>query len=1012
MGDDAVAGKGLGQGPDRVAGATKLERADTLEILAFELQVGAGKSIYRSGPQHRRHVRMSGDARRSGFDIGYIHALRCACHVQSLIQCKGGEQYILTGDAGQSFTRRQRHDLMRASRASAVLPMSKPAVRLVEYSPPAWRMDAVDLEFDLDVEATIVLARLQLSQDPAQSEVELSLHGEDIELLDIRVDGRVLGAGEFSIRNHALHVPGLRGKALVETRSRIRPVANTAMQGLYLSGSSEQSFLLSQCEAEGFRHITWSVDRPDVLARYRVTLRANQARFPVLLAGGNADGRGELEHGRHWARFVDPQPRPSYLFAMVAGQLDVIEDEHVTAQGRKVRLLIWAERAVVDRCRYAMQCLKQAMAWDEQCFGRNYQLDVFHIVATDDFTMGAMENTGLNIFNSKYLLADPLHATDDDYRHVLAVVAHEYFHNWTGNRVTCRDWFQLCLKEGLTVYREQEFVSDRTSRALRRIEDVRTLWRTQFVEDSGPLAHPVRPSIYKEINNFYTATVYEKGAEIVRMLATLLGREGFRSGMDLYFERHDGGAVTVEDFLAALGDANGRDLSPWLAWYTRAGTPELACSGSYDPNTKIFELSLSQHVAQPPAESHSSALPIPVGLALFDTAGKRLKIDLEGAKQDLNEAVVLLDQAEACFRFHNLESAPIVSLLRGYSAPVRLRQDGDWRTLALLAGHEDDGFNRWYAADALARQLFLRAMNDDLPSQDAALAAWTQCLLHAFGEQDLDPAMLAEMLTLADLDTLGESLTDIDPPRLHLARKELERSMAKALEPALLDRYRALAAASFGGLEPAMQSGRRLRNRCLNLLCSADSRHHALARHHLRDAVCLSDKLAALTCLVHGGDEDAARALDEFARQYSDSATVMDKWFSVQATVAEPETVVRVEVLTRHPAFRWDNPNKVYALLLGFALRNPVGFHREDGAGYRFIADAVCRVDRLMPQVASRLATAFGSWQRIEPGRSAAMRAEMIRIQASASLSADVSDILARSLAVAAAGEVPDTARP
>jgi aminopeptidase N len=920
------------------------------------------------------------------------------------------EQYRLVEDIVECFTRRRQHDLMRASRASVVQPMSKPAIRLVDYRPPAWRMNAVDLEFDLDAEATIVCARLQLSQDPAQSEVELRLDGQDIELLEIRVDGRIIGADEFSICDHALQIPGLRGSALVETRSRIRPIANSAMQGLYVSGGSERGFLLSQCEAEGFRHITWSVDRPDVLARYSVTLRANRTRFPVLLAGGNADGRGELEQGRHWARFVDPQPRPSYLFAIVAGQLDVIEDEHVTVHGRHVRLLIWAERAVVDRCRYAMQCLKLAMAWDEQRFGREYQLDVFHVVATDDFTMGAMENTGLNIFNSKYLLADPLHATDDDYRHVLAVVAHEYFHNWTGNRITCRDWFQLCLKEGLTVYREQEFVSDMTSRALRRIEDVRTLWRNQFVEDAGPLAHPVRPSLYKEINNFYTATVYEKGAEIVRMLATLLGRDGFRRGMDLYFERHDGEAVTVEDFLAALGDANGRDLADWLAWYTRPGTPELAFSCSHDSSTQVFELGLSQNVARTAEYVDASVLPIPVALALFDNAGTRLKIDLEGAQQGLDEAVVLLDRAGARFRFHNLESEPVVSLLRGYSAPVRLVHDSDWHTLALLAGHEDDGFNRWFAADALARQLFLRGIDGELPGQDAAWIAWTQCLRDAFSEEDLDPAMLAEMLTLADQDTLSESLTDIDPVKLHATRRRLERNMALALETALLQRYRTLAAASHGGVDAAMQSQRRLRNRCLILLCSANSRHFALAHQHLRDAECLSDKLAALGCLVHGGDSDAARALDDFARQYSDSATVMDKWFSVQAAVPESETLDRVETLTRHVAFRWDNPNKVYALLLGFAFRNPVGFHREDGAGYRFVADAVCRLDRLVPQVASRLATAFGGWQRIEPRRRAAMRAEMLRIQGVASLSADVSDILARSLAVADGQEKPGAA--
>lgn len=875
--------------------------------------------------------------------------------------------------------------------------MNKPVICLEDYCPPAWRMQTVDLEFDLDVEQTEVTARLALIQDPAQGDVELRLDGVALELLELRLDGRLLDINEYLIDAESLTIPDVRGSVVVETRSRIRPADNKAMQGVYLSGSVNQGFILSQCEAEGFRHITWSVDRPDVLAPYCVTLRARRERFPILLAGGNPDAMGDLDDGRHWARFVDPQPRPSYLFAIVAGQLEAIEDSHVTAEGRHVSLKIWAQKEVVGRCRYAMDCLKAAMRWDEQEFGRNYQLDVFHVVATDDFTLGAMENTGLNIFNSKYLLADPLHATDDDYRHVLAVVAHEYFHNWTGNRVTCRDWFQLCLKEGLTVYREQEFVSDLASRTLRRIEDVRTLWRAQFSEDSGPLAHPVRPSEYSEINNFYTATVYDKGAEIVRMLATLLGREGFRRGMDLYFERHDGQAVTVEDFLAALGDANGRDLAPWLVWYTQAGTPQLRVDGSYDASECRFNLQISQQIAATPGQEHKQPLPIPLALALFDRDGSRLMIDCDGVASGVSETVLLLDKPSARFSFRNLGSEPIPSLLRGYSAPVRTAHSAHWRSLAMLAGHEDDGFNRWLASDSLARELFAACLHGDLRS-GGAFDAWIESLRVGFEDAALEPSTFAEMLTLADEGTLGEALTEIDPEALHGARSQLEISMAKALESALLDRYHALAIASKEGMDALAQSRRRLRNRCLALLCAADAKHHALAHRHYRDALCLSDKLAALTSLVHGQDADSARVLDDFAAQYSDAATVMDRWFMVQATVPDEQTLSNVDTLTRHDDFRWDNPNKVYALLLGFALRNSRGFHRVDGAGYRFVADAVIRLDQTMPQVAARLATSFGSWRRYEHRRRELMRFELARIRNVRSLSADLTDIVRRSL--------------
>ncbi len=876
--------------------------------------------------------------------------------------------------------------------------MMKPLTRLEDYRPPPWRMQTIDLDFDLDVEETLVSARLHVIQDPAQADVGLRLDGENVELLEIRLDGRVLASDEYRIEAAQLFLDALRGQAVIETRSRIRPADNKAMQGLYLSGGPEQGFLLSQCEAEGFRHITWSIDRPDVLARYTVTLRADRARFPVLLAGGNVDAAGELADGRHWVRVVDPQPKPSYLFAIVAGRLAVIEDQHRTAEGRLVSLKIWAPASLIARCRYALDCLKAAMLWDEQRFGRNYHLDVFHVVATDDFTMGAMENTGLNIFNSKYLLADPLHATDDDYRHVLAVVAHEYFHNWTGNRVTCRDWFQLCLKEGLTVYREQEFVSEQTSRTLRRIEDVRVLWRNQFSEDAGPLAHPVRPSQYSEINNFYTATVYEKGAEIVRMLATVLGRDGFRRGMDLYFDRHDGAAVTVEDFLAALGDANQRDLSPWLAWYTRSGTPVLEATGIFDAPTRSYTLKLAQHL--PLTAAPAQALPVPLALALFDAAGNRLAIDRQGTPGGSRETLVLLDRARMELTFRNLDQAPIASLLRGYSAPVRLAQHGDCASLAVLAMHEDDGFNRWQAADGLIRHLFMTELHDG-QADAAVLQAWTAALRAALAEADLDPATLAEMLTLADESTLGEVLVEMDPLAIHAARRHLETAIARTLEAELLARYQRLEAASTAGVDAVAQNQRRLRNACLALLCRADAQHHTLAQRHFREATCLSDKLAALTCLVHGQAAGAQSALDAFATDYATATTVMDRWFSVQATLPSANVLERVQALTRHAAFRWDNPNKVYALLLAFALRNPLGFHREDGAGYEFIADSIRRIDRITPQVAARLTTAFAAWRRYPPTLRERMRTQLTHLQEAAAMSADVADILARSLAPA-----------
>lgn len=875
---------------------------------------------------------------------------------------------------------------------------AKPAVLLRDYRAPAWRITQVELEFDLDPAETMVAARLALARDPAQADAPLRLDAEQLELLDVRVDGRALGVGEYHFAADALTIAELADETTVETRVRIAPETNTSLQGLYLSGSREAGFLLTQCEAEGFRRITPFLDRPDVLARYTVVLRASRQRYPLLLANGNADGAGELDDGRHWARFVDPHPKPSYLFALVAGKLESIEDAFVTAEGRRVRLLIHAEADAIGRCGWAMQCLKLALRWDEERFGRRYDLDVFHIVATHDFAMGAMENKGLNIFNAKYLLADPEHATDDGYRHVLAVVGHEYFHNWSGNRVTCRDWFQLSLKEGLTVYREQEFESDLASRTLRRIDDVRVLWRAQFSEDAGPLAHPVRPDRYSEINNFYTATVYEKGAEIVRMLSLVLGRDGFRRGLDLYFERHDGRAATVEDFLDALGDANTLDLSAWLVWYGQAGTPTLEASERYDAHTCRYELTLSQRTAPTPGQPRKQAVPIPVAVALFDADGARLPLRLDGeTRTSAAERVLTLTSERATFRFVDVPARPVASLLRGYSAPVRLQWNADAADLAVLVRHDDDGFNRWFATDALARRLFAEALARGAPDP-RQLEVWTRSLGETLRDAALDPALVAEMLTIADANSLAEGLAEIDPEAVHQARAVVETALAQALATSLLPRYRELSATDAEAVDPAAQARRRLRNVCLAALCRADAAQLPLAEAQFAEARNLTDRLAALGVLLSAPVTGAAAALDAFAARYAGDALVLDQWLSLQATQARAETVEQVAALSTHAAFRWTNPNNVYALFGAFALRNPRAFHRADGTGYRLVAEAIAKLDAITPQVSARLATAFGGWRRLEPVRRALMHRELERLAARDALSPDLADIVTRSL--------------
>ena len=874
--------------------------------------------------------------------------------------------------------------------------IAKPLIFLHDYRPPAWRVELVELDISLAARNTLVSARLHLERDTTQPEADLWLDGEDLKLLELKVNGEIADGRDFQLSEHGLRIRSLGAKALIETRSSIDPSANTKLQGLYLSGSDDDGFLLTQCEAEGFRRITWFPDRPDVLAKYDVTLRADRSRYPVLLANGNEVDRGQSDNNGHWARFIDPFPKASYLFALVAGKLESIEDTHHGADGRNVRLVILAEPDAIGQCEWAMQCLKSSMEWDEQRFGRHYDLDVFHIVGTHDFAAGAMENKGLNIFNSKYLQAAPDTATDDDFRHVLAVVGHEYFHNWSGNRVTCRDWFQLCLKEGLTVYREQEFESDVAARTRRRIGDVRQLWRMQFAEDGGPLAHPVRPDRYSEINNFYTTTVYEKGAEVVRMLASLLGRDGFRRGMDMYFERHDGEAATVEDFLAALADANDTDLTAWLAWYSQAGTPTLSVKQDYDEASKTLTVELMQYTAATPDQADKRALPVPVNIALFAQDGKRMPLRLDGevaANED--ERVMLLDQAQATWRFIDVDSSPVVSLLRGYSAPVRLRCEQSASDLAVLIRHENDGFNRWFAADTLARRLFTSTLAGNATYD--GMACWTGALRDALKRCDDDPMLVAELLTVPDEVSLVEGMHGIDTDAVHVARNKLESQLANALKPALLQTWHALDDCQ--GQSALAQSRRRLRNRCLALLVRCSSVYLDLARRHFEQADNLTDRLAALSALLHAAADDAEAALATFAKRHAKDALVLDHWFALQATSDHGDILTQVKALTEHAAFRWDNPNKVYALIRSFAANNPSHFHRLDGNGYRFIADAIVRVDALTPQVSARLATAFGGWHRYAQPRCGLMKETLQRLSARSGNSPDLADILQRSLA-------------
>jgi len=869
-------------------------------------------------------------------------------------------------------------------------------IRLADYEPPAFSVESVDLTFDLEPHRTVVAAVLKLRRTGAASGGPLVLDGEDLDLLEVSVNGNKLTPPAYETSEESLTVFDPPETLTLETRVAINPKANTRLEGLYVSNT----MFCTQCEAEGFRRITYFPDRPDVMATYRVTVRGDKAAYPVMLSNGNNVSNRDLGDGRHEAVWEDPFPKPSYLFALVAGDLAMVEDHFKTQSGRDVTLRIFVEHGNEDRCDYAMDSLIRSMRWDEERFGLEYDLDIFNIVAVSDFNMGAMENKSLNVFNAKYILADASTATDADFANIESIVAHEYFHNWTGNRVTCRDWFQLSLKEGLTVFRDQEFSSDQRSRPVKRIQDVRALRARQFPEDSGPLSHPVRPDAYIEINNFYTATVYEKGAEVIGMMQTLLGQDGFNKGLRLYFERHDGQAVTCDDFVAAMADANGKDLSLFKRWYSQSGTPEVTVTSAYDAETRTYTLVLEQMTRPTPGQTEKHPLHIPLRIGLLGANGGDL--DLVSDSGALDGGLVHLTEERQTVTFTNIPDRPVLSINRGFGAPIALNTDQTDADLAFLMAHDCDPFARWEAGQQYATRLMksaVSAMASGGSSDPSGQDAFVDAVRNILEDNSLDPAFKALAITLPTEEFVGEQLPVVHVDEIHAVRAALWRKIGADLKA----EFQTVMAAN-EVREPfaptAEQAGRRaLRNAALAYL-TADYGPAAakLAKESFDRADNMTDTIAALSILTEVDGPERSAALEAFETRWKDNAQVMDKWFALQAMASRPDTLSHVKALTKHPCFDIRNPNKVRSLVGAFAMANPVGFHAKDGSGYTFLADSVIELDSLNPQVAARLLGALGSWRRYDADRQALMRAALERIVAVPVLSKDSYEIASKSL--------------
>ncbi len=873
-------------------------------------------------------------------------------------------------------------------------------IHLKDYRPPAYLIDKVDLDVSLDATRTRVHARLAVRPNPhANGRPEpLRLDGEHIELDEIKLDRKPLSKKDYKLTDTSLTLTKTPATPFtLEITTFVNPEANKALQGLYRTNN----VYCTQCEAEGFRRITYFLDRPDVLATYTVRIEADPREAPILLSNGNLLERGTLAGGkRHYAVWRDPFPKPSYLFALVGGDLAPIASTFRTMSGRKVDLAIYVEHGKEARAAWAMDSLKRAMRWDEERFGREYDLDVFNIVAVSDFNMGAMENKGLNVFNDRLILASPDTATDTIFEAIESVVAHEYFHNWTGNRITCRDWFQLCLKEGLTVFRDQEFSGDERSATVQRIIDVRQLKTHQFAEDAGPLAHPVRPETYIEINNFYTPTVYEKGAEVVRMLQTLLGRELFRKGMDLYFERHDGEAATVEQFVRCFEDASGADLTQFRLWYAQAGTPEVVCALRYDKAKKQAELEVEQVLPSTPGQTHKKPMHIPLKLGLLGANGHDVTVKLDSGEEP-PDGTLSVTKRKQTFRFVDVPSRPVPSLLRAFSAPVNVTIDLSDRDVELLMANDSDLFNRWQAANSFAMRTLTEIVRSLAQGKSAARGTrYAKALGATVLSDELEPAYRAELLKLPTQADVARVIgKNVDPGLIHRAHRKLSGLIGRTLGGQLEDLYAAMA--DEGPFSPdATSAGRRaLRNAALTLLTARGTERDRtrLSKHYFK-ATNMTDRAQALFLLAAYGGKDGDRALADFHDHWKADHVVIDAWFAAQAQSPQAGTLKRVEALTHHPLFSLTAPNKVRALVGTFAAANPVQFNRPDGAGYTFIANHVLALDRLNPQIAARMLGAFRSWRALELGRRGWARKALQRVAKAKNLSSDVQEIVSKML--------------
>ena len=869
-------------------------------------------------------------------------------------------------------------------------------IYLSEYQQPDYWIEHVDLRFTLGEDETLVESNIQFSRrESVEDNASLILHGEELQLSEVRLNGVVLEKSEYSMDDKSLTIKQVPAEFVLSVDTIIKPQLNTSLEGLYQSSGN----FCSQCEAEGFRKITYFLDRPDVMATYRTTIVADKARYPVMLSNGNLVDSGELENNQHWVAWEDPFKKPAYLFALVAGDLACIDDSFTTMSGRDVALKIYVEAHNVDKCDHAMQSLKNAMRWDEEVFGREYDLDIYMIVAVDDFNMGAMENKGLNVFNSKFVLASQDTATDVDYEHIEGVIGHEYFHNWTGNRITCRDWFQLTLKEGLTVFRDQQFSGDMLSHAAKRIDEVNVLRTRQFAEDAGPMSHPIQPSKYVEINNFYTVTVYNKGAEVIRMMHTLLGADGFRKGTDLYFERHDGQAVTTDDFVAAMQDANSYELGQFKRWYHQAGTPTIEVTETYNADKQQYTLTFKQScpVTAGQAEESKEDFVIPVRMGLLNSSGRPIALCIDGAVSDLLETILMVTEKEQTFVFDKVTEKPIASLLRNFSAPVKLDMQQSDDDLAFLMANDSDDFNRWDAGQRLA----LNIMLDLITKQQAGEVLVTPISLinacrNILSDTSIDKALAARALTLPSEDYLAEMMSVIDVDAIHAVREFIRRELATALDSEFKTVYSNNQSSEYELTAEAMGQ-RSLKNVCLTyLMCEADNYEKAITQY--KDATNMTDQMVAFRAICHHDGDQRLSIIDDFYQQWKGDALVLDKWFTVQATAALNSSLDDIMALREHESFDISNPNRVRSLYAAFSQLNAVCFHDLSGKAYKMLADLVIELNKLNPQIAARLLLPLGRWQRFDIERQNLMKAELQRISELDNLAKDVYEVVSKCL--------------